>query len=94
VTVTATAVSAYDIDFLAHRRVDADDGAPLAFSLLDGDAIARIGIPPSARIVQIDGRPASDAAQARRVLRVAGRSLPLLIALGETRYFVALDRPR
>jgi S1-C subfamily serine protease len=82
--------SAYEVAALARANAD-DVSAPEARVLFSTPVLHRAGIPPTARVVSIRGRPVTTRREAQRQLRLARDAVPVLLRYGGSRYFVALE---
>jgi serine protease Do len=83
---------AYEIATLARAR-----GAPsgvearVVFTRAALDALA---IPPSARVLMVNGRAVTSRAQAQRELRLARAPVPVLLQQGDSRFFIIIEPTR
>jgi serine protease Do len=90
-TVEVRPALAFAVAALAQTRAGGDAGtARPASQVLPAGVMARSAIPPSARVVSLDGRPVTSAAQAQRVLNTR-RAVPALLRLGARQFFAAIE---
>jgi S1-C subfamily serine protease len=88
--VSATPAMAYDIAALA--RADADAPlAPEARVLFPAAVLEKAAIPPSARVISVNGRRVTSRVQVQRDLRLAREAVPVLLRYGRSQFFVAVE---
>lgn len=88
--VEATPALAYEVAGLARSRREGPAG-PDARVVLAAPLRERAAIPPSAQVLSINGRPVTSRAQAQRDMRPGRTPVPVLLRLGEHRFFVAVE---
>jgi S1-C subfamily serine protease len=88
--VEATPALAYEIAALARSSVNLSPG-PEARALFPSAVLEASTIPPSARVVSINGRALTTRAQVQRELRVAKRPLAVLLRQGNNQFFAAVE---
>jgi S1-C subfamily serine protease len=84
---------AYEIAALARSTGDVAVG-PEARVLLPAAVLEASAIPPSARVVSVNGRALTTRAQVQRELRLARQPVPLLLRAGNTQFFAAVEPTR
>jgi S1-C subfamily serine protease len=89
--LAVTPTVAYEVAALARASTDGDAAGVDARVLLPAQVLAGAGIPPAARVLSIDGRPASSIAQARRQLGAARNPMAVLLRHGDHRFFAAIE---
>jgi S1-C subfamily serine protease len=90
-TFEVTPALAFAVAALAQTRVDSDAATSRpASQVLPEDVVARSGIPPNARVVSLNGRSVTSAAQAQRALNTR-QALPVLLRLGARQFFAAIE---
>jgi S1-C subfamily serine protease len=88
--VEATPALAYEIAALARSSVDLSPG-PEARALFPSAVLEASTIPPSARVISINGRALTTRAQVQRELRVAKQPLAVLLRQGDNQFFAAVE---
>jgi hypothetical protein len=91
--LAATPVFAYEIAALARGQADTA-AAPEARALFPAALLDASAIPPSARVIAVNGRPGVTRAQVQRELRLARQPIPVLLRVGRAQFFVAVDPVR
>jgi S1-C subfamily serine protease len=86
-------VLAFEIAALARARPDVQPGLE-ARAILPASVLAASAIPPTARVLSVNGRGVTSRAQVQRELRAARTAVPVLIRQGGNPYFVALETAR
>jgi S1-C subfamily serine protease len=84
---------AYEIAALA-RSTAAAAGGPEARVLFPASVLEAAAIPPSARVVSVNGRALTTRAQVQRELRRARRPIPILVREGTNQFFAAVEPAR
>jgi S1-C subfamily serine protease len=92
-TVDVTPALAYEVAALARANLE-DSSGPEARVLFPAQVLERAAIPPSARVLSVNGRAVTSRAQAQRELNLARNTVPVLLRQGNTRFFVALEPTR
>jgi S1-C subfamily serine protease len=92
-TVDVTPALAYAVAALA-RASAGDPSGPEARALFPAQVLERAAIPPSARVLSVNGRALTTRAQAQRELTLARNPVPVLLRQGNTRFFVAVEPTR
>jgi hypothetical protein len=85
-----TPALAYEVAALARASADGPSG-PEARALFPAPLLERSAIPPSARVLSMNGRAATSRTQAQRELRLARAPIPVLLRQGNNRFFVAIE---
>lgn len=85
-----TPALAYAVAALADASGDGATG-PEARVLFTASVLQQSAIPPTARVLTVNGRPATSRAQAQRALQIARTPVPILLRQGNNRFFVAVD---
>jgi S1-C subfamily serine protease len=88
--VDVTPALAYEVAALATAS-GAGSSGPEARVLFPASVLEQSGIPPTARVLTMNGRAVTSRAQAQRELRVARASVPVLLRQGDTRFFMAIE---
>jgi len=88
--IQATPASAYEIAALARSSPHVLPG-PEARVLFPDAVLAAAAIPPSARVVSVNGRPMTTRLQAQRELRLARTPLTVLLRQGSDQFFAAVE---
>jgi S1-C subfamily serine protease len=91
--VEATPALAYAVAALAAGSTDGATG-PEARVLFPAAVLQQSVIPPTARVLAVNGRPLTSRAQAQRALRTARTPVPVLLRQGNNRFFVAIEPTR
>lgn len=91
--VQVTPMAAFAVDALARRAGGGPAGVD-AWALFPEERLAAAGIPPSARILSVNGRLVTTRLAVTRELRRATRPLALLVQEGARRFFVAIEPAR
>jgi hypothetical protein len=91
--VDVTPALAYEVAALARANAE-DPSGPEARVLFPAQVLERAAIPPSARVLSVNGRAITSRAQAQRELTLARNPVPVLLRQGNTRFFVAIEPPR
>ena len=91
--IEATPAVAYEIAALARSQADVAQG-PEARVLFAASVLEAAAIPPSARVVQVNGRTLTTRVQVQRELRLARRPLPVLVRQGSDQFFAAVEPVR
>jgi S1-C subfamily serine protease len=91
--IEATPAFAYAVAALARSSADGPQGVE-ARVLLPPAVLEASGIPPSARVVSVNGRASTTRSQVQRELRVARRPIPVLLRHGNSQFFVAVEATR
>lgn len=91
--IQVTAAVAYEIAALARSRVD-DPAGPEARVLFAAAVLEASAIPPSARVIGVNGRRLTTRAQVQRELRLARQSVPVLLRQGSHQFFAAVEPAR
>ena len=91
--VDVTPAPAYEVASLA-RAADGAGSGPEARVIFPAAVIEAAAIPPSARVLSVNGRAVASRAQVQRELRVARAPVPVLLQHGENRFFAAIEPPR
>ena len=84
---------AFEVAALARARPDVPSG-PEARAILPAAVLAAGAIPPTARVLSLNGRAVTSRAQVQRELRAARAAVPVLIRQGGGPYFVAVEAAR
>ena len=88
--LVVTPALAYEVAALSRARGNSPAG-PEARVLFSASVLERAAIPPSARVLSVDGRAAASRAQTDRQLRLARGPVPVLLQQGDRRFFVMLE---
>lgn len=91
--IQATPAAAYEIAALARSTVDVPAG-PEARALFPASVLEASAIPPSARVVSVNGRAQMTRAQVQRELRLARQPLPILLREESYQFFAAVEPTR
>lgn len=91
--VNVTPALAYEVAALARAGADGPSG-PEARVLFPAPLLERSAIPPSARVLSMNGRVVNSRAQVQRELRLARNPVPVLLRQGNNRFFVAIEPSR
>jgi hypothetical protein len=91
--IGVTPAFAYEIAALARARVDAPAG-PEARVVFPPAVLEASAIPPSARVISVNGRTVASAAQVQRQLRLARAAVPVLLRHGNDQFFAAVAPTR
>jgi S1-C subfamily serine protease len=91
--VDVTPALAYQVAALGSPLFASASG-PDARTLFTAALLERAAVPPSARVLSINGRVVTSRAQAQRELRVSREPIPVLVQHGDRRFFVAIDPAR
>jgi hypothetical protein len=91
--MAVTPALAYEVAALARGNADGVTG-PEARAVLPAALLTASAIPPSARVLRVNGRLLTTRAQVERELRLARRAIPVLLRQGNTEFFVAVAPPR
>jgi S1-C subfamily serine protease len=89
----ATPAVAYEIAALAGSGADGPPG-PEARVVFPANMLEAAAIPPSARVVSVNGRTLTTRAQIQRELRLARRAIPVLVRDGSHQFFAAVEPTR
>jgi hypothetical protein len=84
---------AFEIAALARASGDAPSGVE-ARVVFPAAVLEASVIPPSARVLMMNGRAVTSRAQAQRELRLARAPVPVLLQQGGSRFFVAIEPTR
>jgi S1-C subfamily serine protease len=84
---------AYEVAALARASADASDG-PEARLVFPPTLFESAAIPPTARVISMNGRPIASRAQAERELRRVRTPVPILLRQGNRQFFVAVEPSR
>jgi membrane-associated protease RseP (regulator of RpoE activity) len=93
IEIDATPAGAYEIAALARSTVDVPQGVE-ARVLFPIGILEASAIPPSARVVSINGRTLTTRAEVQRELRLARRPVPVLVRQGNVQFFAAVEPTR
>lgn len=85
-SIEVTPAFAYEIAALGRSIVDAPTG-PEARALFPATILQAAAIPPTARVISINGRVPASRAQVLRELRLARRAVPVLVREGDQQFF-------
>jgi S1-C subfamily serine protease len=91
--IEATPSLAYEIAALA-RSSTAGPAGPEARALFPAAVLEGAAIPPSARVITVNGRAVTTRAQVQRELRAARRPVPVLLRQDSSQYFAAVEPAR
>lgn len=91
--VAVTPVVAYEVAALAGSDDERNAGQE-ARALLPAGVLQAAAIPPAARVIAVNLRPATTRAQVQRALRLARQAVPVLLREGRSQYFVAVEPAR
>jgi S1-C subfamily serine protease len=91
--IQATPAFAYEIAALARSIGDISAG-PEARVLFPASVLEASAIPPSARVISVNGRTLTTRAQVQRELRLARQPIPILLREGNKQFFVAVEPAR
>jgi hypothetical protein len=91
--IHVTPAIAYEIAALARSTVDVAAG-PEARVVFAASVLEASAIPPTARVVTVNGRALTTRAQVQRELRQARRPIPVLLREGNNQFFVAVEPTR
>jgi S1-C subfamily serine protease len=90
IELQVTPASAYEVAALARASSDSASG-PEARTVFPAALLEASGIPPSARVLAVNGRALMTRAEVQRELRRARKPVPVLLKQGSHQFFVALD---
>jgi S1-C subfamily serine protease len=91
--IAATPAVAYEIAALARSSTESPQGAE-ARVLFAPAVLEASAVPPSARVLTVNGRRLTTRAQVQRELRLARRPVPVLLRLGNDQFFAAVEPQR
>jgi len=91
--IAATPAIAYEIVALARSSVDVSQ-APEARVLFPAAVLEVSGIPPSARVISVNGRALTTRVQVQRALRLARQPIPVLLRQGSRQFFASVEPTR
>lgn len=86
-----TPAPAYEVAALSRGAADGGGNGPEAGVVLPRPLLDRAGIPPTTRVISVNGRSVANRAQAQRALRGATRPVPVLLRRGADRFFAAIE---
>jgi membrane-associated protease RseP (regulator of RpoE activity) len=92
-TIEVTPALAYEVAALARARDDRPSGLE-ARAILPPAVVETSAIPPSARVLSVNGRAVTSRPQVQRELRAARGPVPVLLEQAGGRYFVAIEPAR
>ena len=93
IDVEVTPAFAYAIAVLARASAGTPYG-PEARLLFPAEVLESSRIPPSARVLAVNGRPVATRGQVQRELRRARNAVPVLLRQGNHQFFVAVEASR
>jgi S1-C subfamily serine protease len=91
--VEVTPTFAYEIAALARATGESASG-PEARALFPAAVLQASSIPPAARVISVNGRAVTSRAQVQRELRLARRTIPVLLRQGRDQFFAAVEPSR
>lgn len=89
-SVQVTPSAAYRVAWLARGQGSSAAGAVEARVLFDAEVLDRLGVPPDARVLSVNGRAVSSHAQLERERRRARLPLRVLLHDGDKQFFAAI----
>ena len=92
-SVEVTPALAYAVAALARARGPGSTG-PEARVLFPTSVLEQSAIPPTARVLTVNGRAPTSRAQVQREIRAARTPVPVLLRQGSNRFFVAIEPAR
>jgi S1-C subfamily serine protease len=94
VDVNVTPMLAYEVAALARGSHEPGDAAGEARTVFPQAVLDRAGIPRTARVLALSGRPGPSRADAQRVLRATKRPVPVLLQHEGERFFAVVEPSR
>jgi hypothetical protein len=91
--IDATPAFAYEIAALARSTAEGLPG-PEARVLFPAAVLEASAMPPSARVISVNGRTSTTRVQVQRELRLARKPVPVLLRQGADQFFAAVPPSR